>query len=78
MLMPTGDQHYNRQAKKVTELLKICLAPSLEGKQCPMMEVATLLVEVAQVVNSHPIAQGKPSPSTLAGESFSEDPRGQI
>ncbi len=37
-------------------LLKLCLAQSLEGKQCSIVEH---LAEAAQVLNSYPIAQSK-------------------
>jgi hypothetical protein len=42
-------------------MMKLCLAQTLEGKQCSIMELATVLAEVAQAVNSRPIARNKPS-----------------
>jgi hypothetical protein len=39
---------------------EICPAQSLEGKRCSIMEMDTLLTEGAQILNSHPLAEGKP------------------
>jgi hypothetical protein len=36
-------------------MMKLCLAQTLEGKQCSIMELATVLAEAEQVVNSHPL-----------------------
>lgn len=54
-LVLTGGQHYNGQAERVIGMLKLCLAQSWR------MEMTTLMSEAAQVVNSRPIAWGKPA-----------------
>jgi hypothetical protein len=59
--VPTGGQHYNGQTEGVIRLLKRCLAQSLKGKRCSMMEMATLLVNIL------PIALGKSSEDPASG-----------
>ncbi len=66
-LVPTGGQHYNGQAEWVIGLMKLCLAQTLEGKRCSLMELATVLAEAAQAVNSWPIARSKPSDDPTIG-----------
>jgi hypothetical protein len=58
-LVPTGGQHYNKQAERVIGLLKKCLEQSLEGKRCSLEEVGRLLCNAAHIVNSRPISRGK-------------------
>jgi hypothetical protein len=41
--------------------MKLCLAQTSEGKRCSIIELATVLAEAAQAVNSRPIARSKPS-----------------
>jgi hypothetical protein len=41
-LVPTGGQHYNDQTEQVMDLMKLCLAQTLEGKRCSIMELATV------------------------------------
>jgi hypothetical protein len=60
-LVPTGGQHHNGHAERVIGMMKLCLAQTLEGKRCSLMELATVLSEAAQAVNSRPIARSKPS-----------------
>ncbi len=66
-LVPTGGQYYNGQAERVIGLMKLCLAQTLEGKQCSLMELATVLAEAAQAINSRPIALSKPSDDPTSG-----------
>jgi hypothetical protein len=47
--------------------MKLCLAQSLEGKRCSIMELGTVLAEAAQAVNSRPIARSKPSEDLTSG-----------
>jgi hypothetical protein len=49
-------------------LLKPCLEQSIAGKRYSYGELATVMAEAAQVVNSHPIARG--SEDVLAGRRF--------
>jgi hypothetical protein len=64
-LVPTGAQHFNGQAKRIIGLLKPCLEQAIAGKRYSYGELATVMAEAAQVVNSHPIARG--SEDTQAG-----------
>ncbi len=48
-------------------MMKLCLARTLEGNRCSIMELATVLAEAAQAVNSHPIARNKPSEYPTSG-----------
>ena len=64
-LVPTGAQHFNGQAERMIGLLKPCLEQALTGKRYSYGELATVLAEAAQVVNSRPIARG--SEDTQAG-----------
>ncbi len=64
-LVPTGAQHFNGQAERMIGLLKPCLEQAIAGKRYSYGELATVMAEAAQVVNSHPIAPG--SEDTQAG-----------
>ncbi len=64
-LVPTGAQHFNGQAERMIGLLKPCLEQVIAGKRYSYGELATVMAEAAQVVNSHPIARG--SEDVLAG-----------
>jgi hypothetical protein len=47
--------------------MKLCLAQTLEGKWCSIMELATVLAEAAQAVNSRPITRSKPVEDPTSG-----------
>ncbi len=64
-LVPTGAQHFNGQAERMIGLLKPCLEQAVAGKRYSYGELATVMAEAAQVVNSRPIARG--SEDTQAG-----------
>ncbi len=64
-LVPTGAQHFNGQAERKIGLLKPCLEQAIVGKRYSYGELATVMAEAAQVVNSRPIARG--SEDTHAG-----------
>ncbi len=64
-LVPTGAQHFNGQAERMIGLLKPCLEQAIAGKRYSYGELATVMAEAAQVVNSRPIARG--SEDTQAG-----------
>ncbi len=67
-LVPTGGQHCNGQTERVIGMMNLCLAQTLEGKRCSIIiELATVLPEAAQAVNSHPIARSKPSEDPTSG-----------
>jgi hypothetical protein len=55
-LVPTGAQHFNGQAERMIGLLKPCLEQAIAGKRYSYGELATVMAEAAQVVNSRPIA----------------------
>jgi hypothetical protein len=57
-LVPTGAQHFNGQAERMIGLLKPCLEQAVAGKRYSYGELATVMAEAAQVVNSRPIARG--------------------
>jgi hypothetical protein len=57
-LVPTGAQHFNGQAERMIGLLKPCLEQAVNGKRYSYGELATVMAEAAQVVNSRPIARG--------------------
>jgi hypothetical protein len=57
-LVPTGAQHFNGQAERMIGLLKPCLEQPIAGKRYSYGELATVMAEAAQVVNSRPIARG--------------------
>ncbi len=59
-LVPTGAQHFffNGQAERMIGLLKPCLEQAIAGKRYSYGELATVMAEAAQVVNSCPIARG--------------------
>jgi hypothetical protein len=50
-LVPTEDQRYKEQAEWIIGLLKLCLEQTLEGKQCRITEVETLLGEANRAPN---------------------------
>jgi hypothetical protein len=62
--VPTGAQHYNGQAERIIGLVKKCLTQTLEGKTCSYGELSTIVAEVAQIVNSRPIARNSNNPSS--------------
>ncbi len=64
-LVPTGAQHFNGQAERMIGLLKPCLEQAIAGRRYSYGELATVMAEPAQVVNSRPIARG--SEDTQAG-----------
>jgi len=64
-LVPTGAQHFNGQAERMIGLLKPCLEQAVAGRRYSYGELATVMAEAAQVVNSRPIARG--SEDTQAG-----------
>ena len=64
-LVPTGAQHFNGQAERMIGLLKPCLEQAVAGKRYSYGELATVMEEAAQMVNSRPIARG--SEDTQAG-----------
>ncbi len=64
-LVPAGAQHFNGQAEGMIGLLKPCLEQAIAGKRYSYGELATVMAEAAQVVNSPPIARG--SEDTQAG-----------
>ncbi len=64
-LVPTGAQHFNGQAERMIGLLKPCLEQAIAGRRYSYGELATVMAEAAQVVNSRPIARG--SEDTQAG-----------
>ncbi len=64
-LVPTGVQHFNGQAEQMIRLLKPCLEQALAGKRYSNGELATVMDEAAQIVNSRPITRG--SEDTQAG-----------
>jgi hypothetical protein len=64
-LVPTGAQHFNGQAERMIGLLKPCLEQAIAGKRYSYGELAKVMAEAAQVVNSRPIARG--SEDTQAG-----------
>jgi len=54
-LVPTGGQHYNRQAERIIGVLKLCLERTLVDKRMSLEEVTTVLHEAAMIVNSRPV-----------------------
>ncbi len=64
-LVPTGAQHFNGQAEQKIGLLKPSLEQAIAGKRYSNRELAMVMAEAAQVVNSHPMARG--SEDILAG-----------
>ncbi len=53
-LVPTGGQHFNRQAKRIIGILKRQIKISLEGKKHTHEETCTFLQETVQILNSRP------------------------
>jgi hypothetical protein len=56
-LVPTGGQHFNEQAERMTGLIKKQLWQTFEGKKHSHDETLTLLVEAVQKINSPPITR---------------------
>ncbi len=54
-LVPTGGQHFNRQAERMIGPIKKQLWQTFEGKKHSHEETLTLLVEAVQKINSRPI-----------------------
>ncbi len=48
-------------------MMMLCLAQKLEGKQCSIMELDTVLAKAAQAVNSRPIMRNKPREDPASG-----------
>ncbi len=70
-LVPTGAQHFNGQAERMIGLLKPCLERAVAGRRYSYGELATVMAEAAQVVNSRPIARSPedlrtPRPAVLS------------
>ena len=63
-VVPTGGQHFNGQAERMTGILKKCLEGTLAGKRCTLGEMGTIVAEAAQMVNSRPIARNTGDPES--------------
>jgi hypothetical protein len=51
----------------VIGMMKLCLAQTLDSKRCSIMELATMLTEAVQAVNSRPTTRSKPSEDPASG-----------
>jgi hypothetical protein len=54
-LVPTGGQHFNRQAERMIRLIKQQLWRTFEGKRLTHEETLTVLAEAVQKINSRPL-----------------------
>jgi hypothetical protein len=54
-LVPTGEQHFNWQAKRILGILKKLMQGCLQSKRYTYEETCTLLQETVQIVHSRPI-----------------------
>jgi hypothetical protein len=57
-LVPTGGQHFNRQAERMIGILKKQIWRSFEGRKYTHEETCRLPQEATQVVNSRPLTAG--------------------
>ncbi len=57
-MVPTGGQHFNRQAERMIRIFKKQMWRSFEGKKYMHEETCTILQEAAQVVNNRLLVRG--------------------
>jgi hypothetical protein len=57
ILVPTGGQHFNGQAKRMIRLIKKQIWRSFERRKYSHEETVTILQEAAQVINSRPLGR---------------------